>query len=73
MRVVRIDGHMAWCEAKGVSRTVSLTLLWDKDVAVGDYVLIHVGYALQIVSAKEAAATWDLLDELTLELDHVGG
>jgi len=73
MRIVRIDRHMACCEAKGVRRTVSLSLLGDADVAVGDYVLVHVGYALQTVSAEEAAATWDLFDQLALELDQVGG
>jgi hydrogenase expression/formation protein HypC len=73
MRIVRIDRHMACCEAKGVRRTVSLSLLGDTAVAVGDYVLVHVGYALQTVSATEAAATWDLLDQISLELDQVGG
>jgi hydrogenase expression/formation protein HypC len=73
MRIVHIDRHTACCEAKGVRRTVSLSLLGDEDVAIGDYVLIHVGYALQIVSAEEAAATWDLLDQVTLELDRVDG
>ncbi len=73
MRIVGIDRHMACCEAKGVRRTVSLTLLGYADVAVGDYVLVHVGYALQTVSAAEAAATWDLLDQLAVELDRVGG
>jgi len=72
MRIVGIDRHMACCEAKGVRRTVSLSLLADVAVAVGDYVLVHVGYALQTVSAAEAAATWDLLDQISLELDHVG-
>jgi hydrogenase expression/formation protein HypC len=73
MRIVRIDRHMACCEAKGVRRTVSLTLLAEEDVAVGDFVLVHVGYALQTVSAEEAAATWDLFDQLTLELAPAGG
>jgi hydrogenase expression/formation protein HypC len=73
MRIVRIDRHMAICEAKGIRRTVSLSLLGDEEVEVGDYVLIHVGYALQTVSAEEAAATWDLLDQITLELENVGG
>jgi hydrogenase expression/formation protein HypC len=73
MRVVRIDRYTAWCEAKGVGRNVSLTLLGDEPVAAGDYVLVHVGYALQTVSAQEAAATWDLLDQIALELEPVGG
>ncbi len=70
MRIVHIDRHMALCEAKGVRRTVSLSLLGDEDVTVGDYVLVHVGYALQTVSGEEAAATWELFDQITLERDH---
>jgi hydrogenase maturation factor len=38
-------------------------------VAVGDSVLVHVGYALQTIDAVEAAATWDLLDQVAAELD----
>jgi hydrogenase expression/formation protein HypC len=73
MRIIRIDRHMACCEAKGVRRTVSLTLLGYADVAVGNDVLVHAGYALQTVLATEPAATWDLLDQLALELEQVGG
>jgi hydrogenase expression/formation protein HypC len=73
MRIVGIDRHMAGCKAKGVRRTVNLSLLADADVAIGDYVLVHVGYALQTVSAAKAAATWDPLDQISLELDPVAG
>ncbi len=73
MRIVRIDRHIACCEARGVRREVSLTLLRDRDVAVGDHVLVHVGYALQIVSADEATASWDLFDEVARELDRLSG
>jgi hydrogenase expression/formation protein HypC len=67
MRILSIDGHTACCEEKGVRRDVSLSLLGDEDVAVGDYVLVHVGYALQIVSADDARATWELFDQIALE------
>ncbi len=64
MRILSRDGHMASCEARGVRRDVSLTLLADQDVAVGDYVLVHVGYALQTIGAADAQATWDLFDDI---------
>jgi len=64
MRIVSRDGYMANCEARGVCRNVSLTLLADQDVAVGDYVLVHVGYALQTIGAADAQATWALLDDI---------
>jgi hydrogenase expression/formation protein HypC len=64
MRIVSRNGYMASCEARGVRRAVSLTLLGDQAVAVGDYVLVHVGYALQTIGAADAQATWDLFDEI---------
>jgi hydrogenase expression/formation protein HypC len=68
MRVLSLSGHMANCEARGVRRDVSLTLLADRDVAVGDYVLVHVGYALQTIGAADAQATWELLDDISAAL-----
>ena len=70
MRIVDVNGHIACCEAKGVRREVSLTLLDGQNVAVGDHVLVHVGYALQTISAADARATWDLFDEIAAVLDH---
>ncbi len=68
MRIISRDGHMASCEARGVSRDVSLTLLGDQDVAIGDYVLVHVGYALQTIDAADAQATWALFDDISAAL-----
>lgn len=64
MQLKYIDGLQARCEAKGVERVVSLLMLQDEPLAPGDFVLVHVGYALQRVSAEEARSTWELLDEV---------
>jgi len=64
MQLMRIDGLQARCEAKGVARDVSLLMLQGEPLALGDFVLVHVGYALQRVSAEEAHSTWELLDEV---------
>ncbi|HEY5810417.1 MAG TPA: HypC/HybG/HupF family hydrogenase formation chaperone [Povalibacter sp.] len=64
MQLKRIDGLRAICEAKGVERDVSLFMLQDEPLAPGDFVLVHVGYALQRVTAEEAHSTWELLDEV---------
>ena len=45
-------------------RDVSLLMLQGEPLALGDFVLVHVGYALQRVSAEEAHSTWELLDEV---------
>jgi hydrogenase expression/formation protein HypC len=64
MQIEAIDGYSARCSAKGVSRDVSLFMLQDELPAVGDYVMVHVGYALQKMTEQEARSTWELLDEM---------
>jgi hydrogenase expression/formation protein HypC len=64
MQIQSIDGHSARCAAMGVSREVNLFLLQDEALAPGDYVMVHVGYAIQKVSAVAARSAWELYGEL---------
>jgi hydrogenase expression/formation protein HypC len=64
MQIVAIDGYNASCTAKGVMREVSLFMLQDESIAVDDFVMVHVGYALQKMTEQEARSTWELLDEM---------
>ena len=64
MQIVTIDGYNARCTAKGVMREVSLFMLQDEPIVVDDFVMVHVGYALQKMSEQEARSTWELLDEM---------
>lgn len=70
MRIESIDGYTARCEAKGVRRDVSLFLLQDAMPAVGDYVMVHVGYAIQTVSEAEAQSAWELYDQILCDSDR---
>ena len=67
MRICAIDGYDATCEARGVTRQVSLFMLQGEPVGVGDHVMVHVGYAIQKVSEEDAALTWELFDEVLAE------
>lgn len=67
MQVIQIDGFNARCEAKGVERDVSLFMLQDEPPVVGDFVMVHVGYAIQKVTPQEARSTWELFDEMLAE------
>ena len=60
-----LPDNMAKISLDGVSMPISIALV--KNVAVGDYVIVHVGYALQTISADDARESWDLLDQLTVE------
>ncbi len=64
MQIKEIDGFNARCEAKGVEREVSLFMLQHEPLAPGDFVVVHVGYAIQRVSAEEAATAWAIYDEM---------
>lgn len=67
MQIKHLDGLDARCTVKGVERQVSLYMLQDELPSIGDWVLVHVGYALQAISADNARETWDLLDQLGVE------
>jgi hydrogenase expression/formation protein HypC len=56
-----LPDRMAKVSLDGVIKEVSLAFV--DDVAVGDYVVIHVGYALAKVDAREAEETLSLLRE----------
>lgn len=60
MQIVRLEGNVAVCRAKGVEREVSLFLLQGQELAVGDFVMVHVGYAIQKVDAGAAGESWAL-------------
>ncbi len=71
MQIKQIDGFNARCEAKGVERDVSLFMLQHEPIAAGDFVIVHVGYAIQKVSPEEAATAWEIYDEM-LALEGAG-
>ena len=73
MRVVERDGFMARCDAKGIQRSVSLFLLQHEQVGPGDHVMVHVGYAIQKISAAEALSAWELYDEMLAVEDKLRG
>lgn len=64
MQVTVVHGFIAHCEAKGVTRDVSLFLMQDEPVAPGDFVMVHVGYAIQKMTAQEARSAWELYDQM---------
>ena len=64
MQIREIEGFVAHCEAKGVGRDVSLFMLQDETLEPGDYVVVHVGYAIQKVTPQEARTAWELYDEM---------
>lgn len=66
MRVVQRHGFVARCESRGVERSVSLFLLQHEAIEPEDWVMVHVGYAIQKMEPAEANSAWDALDEASM-------
>ncbi len=58
-----IDGYLAEADIDGVTRQVSLQL--TPEARVGDYVLLHTGYSINVIDPVEAEETLKLLRELS--------
>ena len=71
VRVERLlDNEMAVVEMDGLRKEISLALV--DGVREGDYVILHVGYALTRLDPDEAERTLALFAELTNRLDDLG-
>jgi hydrogenase expression/formation protein HypC len=68
VKVVSIEGNEADVEIGGVRRRVSIIL--TPEARVGDYVLLHTGYAINVVNEAEAQETLKILEEMA-SLDEV--
>lgn len=66
VEIVDEETHIAMAEVSGVRRNVNVGLLAEGEdaVGVGDWVLIHVGFAMSKISAEEAQEQLRLLDTL---------
>jgi hydrogenase expression/formation protein HypC len=62
VKIVSIDGDAAETEIAGVRRRVSIA--FTPEAKVGDYVLLHTGYAISVIDESEAEETLKLLEEI---------
>jgi hydrogenase expression/formation protein HypC len=61
-RIDEIDGEMASAEILGVRRQISIVLV--PEIKVGDYVMIHAGFAINRMDEKDARETEELIMEV---------
>ncbi len=69
MRLLEIErNQMGLAETLGVSRKISLHLV--PDVEIGDYIMVHAGYAIERINTEEAASRLLVLQEMIGELEE---
>jgi len=68
VRITSIEGDQAEVDIGGVSRKVSITL--TPEARVGNYVLLHTGYAINVLNEDEAEETLTLLERM-VEADEL--
>lgn len=54
VEMIDAERHLAKAEVAGVRRTVNIGLIVDEGVAPGDWILIHVGFAMSKIDEEEA-------------------
>ncbi|WP_434968905.1 HypC/HybG/HupF family hydrogenase formation chaperone [Microbacterium sp. bgisy207] len=70
VEVVDADEHLASVEVSGVRRVISTRLLADEPLEVGDWVLVHVGFAMSRIDEREADVTLDQIRKLGRTYDE---
>ena len=63
MRITAVDGALATIATAGLEQRASLMLV--PEAKVGDYVLVHAGFAITVLDEAEANETLDLLREIS--------
>jgi hydrogenase expression/formation protein HypC len=61
-RIEEIDGEMASAEILGVRRQISIVLV--PEIKIGDYVMIHAGFAINQMEEKDAHETESIIKEV---------
>lgn len=62
VKVIKIKGEKAVVDADGLQKEISIMLL--PQIKVGDYVLLHSGFAIKRVDLEEAKETLKLIEEI---------
>jgi hydrogenase expression/formation protein HypC len=67
-KIVAIDGIMAEVSAGGAIFKAGLHMI--ENAKIGDYILLHAGFAIQKISEKEAAETIKLFEEMNTQVNE---
>lgn len=69
-KIIKIsEDNMATTDTMGIQREVSLDLMSD-EIEVGDYILIHVGFAMNKIDKEEALASLEVYQEIVEKMEE---
>lgn len=71
-KVVRIseDNTMCTVDTMGVQRDANLMMMEDDDIAIGDYVLLHIGFVMNKIDDDDALASIETYKEILEHMDE---
>jgi hydrogenase expression/formation protein HypC len=64
VEIIDAENHIAKVDVSGVKRNINTGMLESDEVRVGNYVLIHVGFAMSRIDEKKAEETLQILREI---------
>jgi hydrogenase expression/formation protein HypC len=67
-KIVKIEGELAIAEVGGVQREISLIM--TPGARVGDYVIVHAGFAIQILDRQAAEESLKIFERMAQEVDR---
>jgi hydrogenase expression/formation protein HypC len=70
VETVDAENYLSKVDVSGVRRTISVRLLADTGLKDGDWVLVHVGFAMSKIDEQEAAITLAQLQKMGSEYDN---
>ncbi len=64
IEITDAEAYLAKVDVNGIKRTISVRLLADTGLSAGDWVLVHVGFAMARIDEREAAFTLDAIRQM---------
>ena len=64
MKIIEMNAPEAVVELGGVRRRIHLALLATENLEIGDYVIVHAGFAIQKMDKREALETLKILQQM---------
>ena len=64
VEIVDADNHLAKVDVNGIKRTISVRLLAKENLVAGEWVLVHVGFAMARIDQREADLTLEAVKQM---------